>query len=97
MKSRLAAISWGCKEPKTHPRVGTKKPVRSVAILDKWFKRHPEERALRDKLTVSGLSSALKAVKRAELARKLAGVVDVHVETELRIGGIERMNQKARD
>jgi hypothetical protein len=30
MKSRLAAISLGCKQPKTHPRVGTKKPGRSV-------------------------------------------------------------------
>lgn len=58
----------------------------AVSILNEWFTTHPEERALRDKLTVSGLSSAIKAEKRAELARKLAGVVDVHVETELRIG-----------
>jgi len=29
-KSSLAAISLGYKQPKTHPRVGTKKPVRSV-------------------------------------------------------------------
>jgi hypothetical protein len=32
MKSRLAAISLGCKQPKTHPRVGTKKPVRSSDV-----------------------------------------------------------------
>ncbi len=56
------------------------------SILDEWFKTHPEERALRDKLTISGLSSALKAEKRAELAQILTGVVDLHVETELRIG-----------
>src|SRR5277367_5396143 len=29
-KSRLAAISLGDKQPKTHPRLGMKKPVRSV-------------------------------------------------------------------
>ena len=29
MRSRLAAIPLGYKQPKTHPRVGTKKPVRS--------------------------------------------------------------------
>jgi hypothetical protein len=29
MRSRLAAISLGYKQPKTRPRVGTKKPVRS--------------------------------------------------------------------
>lgn len=58
----------------------------AVSILDEWFSAHPEERALRDKLTISGLSSAIKAEKRAELAQKLAGMVDVHVETELRIG-----------
>jgi hypothetical protein len=37
-------------------------------------------------LTISGVSSALKAEKRAELAQKLAGMVDLHVETQLRIG-----------
>jgi hypothetical protein len=57
-----------------------------VSILNEWFTTHPEERALRDKLTISGLSSAIKAEKRGELAQKLAGVVDLHVETELRIG-----------
>jgi hypothetical protein len=58
----------------------------ALSVLDEWFKAHPEEAALRDKLTISGLSSALKAEKRTELAQKLADVVDVHVETELRIG-----------
>jgi hypothetical protein len=58
----------------------------AVAILDGWFKTHPEERGLRDKLTISGLSSALKAEKRADLAQRLTGAVDLHVETELRIG-----------
>jgi hypothetical protein len=58
----------------------------AVPILDEWFSAHSDEQGLRDKLTVSGLSSALKAEKRAELLEKLAGVADVHVETELRIG-----------
>ena len=63
----------------------------AVSILDEWFSAHSDEQGLRDKLTVSGLSSALKAEKRAELAQKLAGVADVHFETELRIGR-ERSN-----
>src|SRR6266446_868249 len=58
----------------------------AVSILDEWFSAHSDEQGLRDKLKVSGLSSALKAEKRAELAQKLAGVADVHFETELRIG-----------
>jgi hypothetical protein len=58
----------------------------AVQVLNEWFSAHPEERALRDKLTISGLSSAIKAEKRAALAQNLAGIVDVHVETELRIG-----------
>ena len=40
----------------------------AVSILDEWFSTHSDEQGLRDKLTVSGLSSALKAEKRAELA-----------------------------
>ena len=58
----------------------------AVSILDQWFRTHADERALVDKLTISGLSSALKAEKRARLAQQLAGVADVHFETELRIG-----------
>lgn len=58
----------------------------AVAILDEWFRTHPDERNLRDKLTISGLSSALKAEKRSELAEQLVGIVDVRVETDLRIG-----------
>jgi hypothetical protein len=57
-----------------------------VSILDEWFTTHPDDRALREKLTISGLSSAIKAEKRAELARMLAGIADVRVETELKIG-----------
>jgi len=58
----------------------------AVSVLDEWFSRHPEEGGLRDKLTISGLSSAIKADKRAELAQRLRGIADTRVETELRIG-----------
>lgn len=56
-----------------------------VSILDEWFTTHSDERSLREKLTISGLSSAIKAEKRAELAHKLAEIADVRVETELKI------------
>ena len=58
----------------------------AVSILDEWFSAHADEKTLKDKLTIFGLSSALKAEKRAELAQKLAGIADVHFETDLRIG-----------
>src|SRR6266849_3332973 len=57
-----------------------------ISILDEWFRTHPDERGVRDNLTISGLSSALKAEKRADLSQKLSTIVDMRVETELRIG-----------
>jgi len=60
--------------------------VASIPILNDWFAKHPEEGVLRDKLTISGLSSAVKAQKRSDLAQKLRDVLVVHIETELRIG-----------
>jgi hypothetical protein len=68
----------------------------SASILDEWFTAHPDERALREKLTISGLSSAIKAEKRAELARRLAEITDVRVETELKIGREARNGGKER-
>jgi hypothetical protein len=68
----------------------------AVGILDEWFKAQPDDRALRNKLTVSGLSSALKAQKRAELAEKLKNVAEVRVDTELRIGQDQKNNGKER-
>jgi hypothetical protein len=69
-------------------------PYRDAAsILDEWFAVHPDEQDLHDKLTISGVSSALKAAKRAELCQKLASIVDVRVETDLHIGR-ERRNGK---
>jgi hypothetical protein len=66
----------------------------AVSILDEWFRAHSDEQGLRDKLTVSGLCSALKAEKRAELAQKLAGVAGIHFETELRIGQVRNNANK---
>jgi len=65
-----------------------------VSILDEWFAAHPDERALRQKLTISGLSSAIKAEKRTELAQKLAEIADVRVETELKIDRASSQSQK---
>src|SRR5438876_5567870 len=66
----------------------------TVSILDEWFRARPDDQGLRDKLTVSGLSSALKADKRAELAEKLTNIADMRVDTELRIGREEKRNGK---
>ena len=68
----------------------------AVAILDEWFGAHPDDRALRDKLTVSGLSSALKAQKRVELAEKLKNIAALRLDTELRIGQDQKNNGKER-
>lgn len=68
----------------------------AIPILDEWFRKHHDERTLRDKLTISGLSSALKAKKRAELAQKLATIADVRVETELKIGREGKNGSKER-
>lgn len=57
----------------------------AVGILDEWFRAHRDDQHLRDKLTISGLSSALKAEKRAELAQQLTRIAAVRVDTELRI------------
>ena len=56
------------------------------AVLDEWRRAHPEDSAFVHKLTVSGLSSPLKAKKRAALAGQLADLADIRVETDLRIG-----------
>jgi hypothetical protein len=58
----------------------------AITILDQWFTTHPEETNMRDRLTISGLSTALKAEKREELVEKLKEIADVRVDTELRIG-----------
>ncbi len=66
----------------------------AVSILDEWLGTHPDEQGLREKLTVSGLSTPLKAGKRAELAQKLTTIADVRLETELRIGRVKNNASK---
>ena len=58
----------------------------AVSVLEEWFGAHPEDGDLREKLTISGLSAALKAEKRSELAESLGEIADARVDTELRIG-----------
>ena len=67
--------------------------VEAILILDEWFKAHPDEQRLRDKLTISSLSSALKAERRAELADKLTDIAAVRVDTELRMGPATKVKQ----
>src|SRR5260370_16954767 len=43
----------------------------AVSILDEWFRAHSDEQRLRDRLTVSGLSSALNPENHPELLTKL--------------------------
>lgn len=68
----------------------------AVSILDEWFRTHADEQRLWEKLTISGLSPALKAEKRSELAQKLATIADVRLETELRIGREGKNGNKER-
>jgi hypothetical protein len=62
-------------------------PYEEAAVaLDEWLRTHPEDREFAKGLTVSGLSSPLKAKKRSELATKLGEVAETRVSTELQIG-----------
>lgn len=58
----------------------------AALVLDEWLKTHPEDKGFATRLTVSGLSSPLKAEKRAELAVKLGEVAEIRVDTELKVG-----------
>lgn len=58
----------------------------ATVALDEWLKTHPEDNEFARGLTVSGLSSPLKAKKRAELAARLGEVAETRVSTELKVG-----------
>lgn len=64
----------------------------AASVLDSWVRTHPEDVGFAKRLTVSGLSSPLKAQKRAELAQKLSEVAGIRVDAELKIG--RRKNQE---
>jgi len=65
-----------------------------ASILDEWFTAHPDERALREKLTISGLSSAIKAEKRAELACKHFSPSSVQLKSEINGACLCKRHQK---
>ena len=58
----------------------------SFVILNRWFEGHPGDRDLSEKLTVSGLSSPLKAQKRSALKASMEEVAQINVVTRLTIG-----------
>jgi len=55
-------------------------------ILNQWFESHPGDRELAEKLTISGLSSPLKALKRAALKTCMEVVAKSKTITKLVIG-----------
>lgn len=67
----------------------------ATVVLDEWLKTHTEDREFTNKLTVSGLSSPLKAKKRAELGAKLGEIAEVRVDTELKVGRIKEEGVEA--
>lgn len=69
----------------------------ATLILDQWLLTHPEDRGFAKRLTVSGLSSPLKAEKRAELAARLGELVEVRVDTELKIGRAKEQEVEIRN
>ena len=59
------------------------------AVLEEWRRNHPDDGAFVSKLTISGLSSPLKAKKRNELAARLVGLADTRVDTEIKVGRVQ--------
>jgi hypothetical protein len=55
-------------------------------ILERWGETHSDDQTLLSNLSISGLSSLLKTEKRQSLAAELASVVEVRVDTELKVG-----------
>lgn len=70
--------SWGTQSRKSYPLLET------VKLVSDWLKQTKED--LTPKLTVSGLSTLLKAKKRSDLADELANVATVAVSGKFRIG-----------
>lgn len=54
--------------------------------IHQYATNHPEDIAFIDRLTISGLSSPLKAKKRADLAERMATVAETTCVTKLKIG-----------
>ncbi len=54
-------------------------------LLQGWLSRHPEDRAVAAGLTMSGITSFLKAKKRKELAQSLASIAQTRMETQFKV------------
>jgi len=66
-------------------------PYNKVAsVLAEWVEAHPEDKELMEGLSASGLSFRLKAKKRRALAEELEALVNVRIDTELRIARAEK-------
>ena len=59
---------------------------KATDVLSDWIESHPKDSVLVTKLTVSGLSSPLKAEKYAALAKSLIQIADVKKITKMSIG-----------
>lgn len=68
----------------------------AVSILDEWFRTHPDDQGLQEKLTISGLSQPLKAEKRRILAEELDAVSESRVDTELKINQAAALSRDAK-
>lgn len=72
---------WGTQSKKSFPLLET------VKLVADWLKQTKED--LTPKLTVSGLSTLLKAKKRSDLADELANVAEVKVSGKFKLGMVK--------
>jgi hypothetical protein len=57
----------------------------TAAIVLHWINSHPEDQAMAENLTISGLSALLRAKKRQPLAQQLAAIARTRLETRFRL------------
>ena len=60
--------------------------AKTYQVLEAWGTAHPKDNELFDSLTVSGLSSPLKAKKRAPLNDALVQIANVKIQTRFHVG-----------
>lgn len=63
-------------------------------IIHEYATQHEDDSAFIEKLTVGGLSSPLKAKKRAELVEHLAAIAEERAETRLKIAAVDDEDDK---
>ena len=59
---------------------------KAFRVLNSWLEVHPSDRDLSEKLTIGGLSSPLKAQKRASLKAQMEQVATVTTQTRFHVG-----------